>query len=145
MTHDLDTVNEASPPIDGAQFEVNVRDLDGTRFVSVSGEVDLSVADTLAEVLCGQRVLVNMTGLLSSTQPGLVLFCGPGSVGDLDHAEECLSEQAARIGRLLPPVPGARGRGKQNPWSGVAGGSYRSGWRPSCRESGEDANAARSD
>jgi hypothetical protein len=77
MTHDLDTVNEASPPIDGAQFEVNVRDLDGTRFVSVSGEVDLSVADTLAEVLCGQRVLVNMTGLLSSTQPGLVLFLWP--------------------------------------------------------------------
>jgi len=128
MTHDLDTVNEASPPIDGAQFEVKVRDLDGTRFVSVSGEVDLSVADTLAEVLCGQRVLVDMTGV---TFIGLnrdqCSSCGPGSVVDLDHAEECLSEQAARIGRRLPPVPGARGLGKQNPRSWVAGGSYRSG------------------
>ena len=43
MTPDLDTVIEASPPMDGAPFEVNVRDLDGTRFVSVSGEVDLSL------------------------------------------------------------------------------------------------------
>jgi anti-sigma B factor antagonist len=64
-------VNEANPPIDGAPFELSVRDLDGTRFVTVNGEVDMSVADTLTEGLSGQRVLVDMTGVSFIDSTGL--------------------------------------------------------------------------
>ena len=56
-------MNEASPPIDGAPFEVSVRDLDGTRFVTVIGEIDLPVADTLTEVLNRPRLFVDMSGV----------------------------------------------------------------------------------
>jgi anti-sigma B factor antagonist len=74
-------VNEASPPIDGAPFELSVRDLDGTRFVTVSGEVDMSVADTLTEALSGQRILVDMTGVsfIDSTGLACLLVAREGS------------------------------------------------------------------
>jgi len=89
-------VNEASPPIDGAPVEVNVRDLDGTRFVTVSGEVDLSVADTLAEALSGQRVFVDMTGVtfIDSTGTSALLIA-------LEKSESLILRRSAPVDRLL--------------------------------------------
>ena len=61
-----------------------MREVDGTRFVT--GEVDLSVADTLAEALNGQRVLVDMTGVTFIDSTGTSANRnppGPGSGGFL--------------------------------------------------------------
>jgi anti-anti-sigma factor len=97
LAHDWDTeVSEASPPIDGAPVEVNVRDLNGTRFVTVSGEVDLSVADTLAEALSGQRVFVDMTGVtfIDSTGTSALLIA-------LEKSESLILRRSAPVDRLL--------------------------------------------
>ncbi len=40
-----------------------MRDLDGTRFVTVSGDVDTSVADTITEALSGHQVFADMTAV----------------------------------------------------------------------------------
>jgi anti-anti-sigma factor len=90
------TVKEASPPIDGAPFDLSVRDLDGTRFVTVSGEVDVSVADTLTEALSGQRVFVDMSGvsLIDSTGTSCLLVA-------LDRSESLVLRTSAPVQRLL--------------------------------------------
>ena len=89
-------MNEASLPIDGAPFELSVRDLDGTRFVTVSGEVDLSVADTLTEALSGQRVLVDMTGVtfIDSTGTSCLLVA-------LQASETLILRRSAPVDKLL--------------------------------------------
>jgi anti-anti-sigma factor len=89
-------VNEASPPIDGAPFELSVRDLDGTRFVTVTGEVDMSVADTLTEALSGIRVFIDMTGVtfIDSTGTKCLLLA-------LEASETLILRRSAPVDRLL--------------------------------------------
>jgi anti-sigma B factor antagonist len=89
-------VNEAIPPIDGAPFELSVRDLDGTRFVTVSGEVDMSVADTLTEALSGQRVLVDMTGVSFIDSTGLACL-----LVALDGSETLVLRRSTSVARIL--------------------------------------------
>ena len=89
-------MNDSTPPIDGTQFEINVRDMDGMRFVTVSGEVDLSVAETLAEALTGQRVVVDMTGVtfLDSTGTTALLVA-------LQASETLVLRRSDAVNRLL--------------------------------------------
>jgi anti-anti-sigma factor len=97
MTHDLDRqISEAVPPIDGAPFELSVRDLDGIRFVTVSGEVDMSVADTLTEALSGHKVFVDMTGVtfIDSTGTKCLLVA-------LEKSETLILRRSASVNRLL--------------------------------------------
>jgi anti-anti-sigma regulatory factor len=88
-------VKEASPAIDGAPF-VPVSDLEGTRFVTVSGEVDMSVADTPTKALSGQRVLVDMSGVsfVDSTETSCLLVA-------LDRSESLVLRTSAPMKRLL--------------------------------------------
>lgn len=89
-------VSGTSPPIDGAPFELSVRDLDGTRFVTVSGEVDPSVADTLTEALSGHRVFVDMTGVtfIDSAGTSCLLVA-------LGASEALILRRNATVDRLL--------------------------------------------
>jgi anti-sigma B factor antagonist len=90
------TLKDASPPVDGAPFELNVRDLDGTRFVTVSGEVELSVADALTEALSGQRVLVDMTGVTFIDSTGLACL-----LVALDASETLVLRRSTSVARIL--------------------------------------------
>ena len=89
-------MNEGTRPIDGAPFDLSVRDLDGTRFVTVSGEVDTAVADTLAEALSGQRVFIDMTGVtfIDSTGTSCLLVA-------LEKSETLILRRSDPVNKLL--------------------------------------------
>ena len=89
-------MNEGNPPIDGAPFDLSVRDLDGTRFITVSGEVDIAVADTLAEALSGQRVFIDMTGVtfIDSTGTSCLLVA-------LEKSETLILRRSVPVNKLL--------------------------------------------
>ena len=89
-------MSEASPPIDGAPFVASVQDVDGTRFVTISGEVDMSVADTLTESLNRPRLLVDMSGVtfIDSTGTNCLLVA-------LEASETLVLRRSAAVERLL--------------------------------------------
>jgi anti-anti-sigma factor len=90
-------VQEAtSDPPEGAPFEVSTQDVNGTRFVTVSGEVDMSVADALAEALHGPQLFVDMTQVtfIDSTATSCLLHA-------LEASEKLILRRSAQVERLL--------------------------------------------
>ena len=85
-----------SEPTEGAPFEVSTQDVNGTRFVTVSGEVDMPVVDALAEALQRPRLVVDMTQVtfIDSTGTSCLFHA-------LEASESLILRRSSKVERLL--------------------------------------------
>lgn len=88
--------DEERDPIEGAPFDLSIRDLDGTRFVTVTGEIDLAVAETLAEALKAPHLLVDMSGVSFIDSSGTRCL-----LTALEQSDSLVLRRSSDVDRLL--------------------------------------------